>query len=205
MLGRAIAVAAVERGHAVTCLARGSTPVPEGTTLISADRDDQNGLVPVAGRHWDAVIDVARQPGHGRRAIRDLSTSHWVFISSGNVYADFSTPEQDESEPVRAPLGSDVMADMSTYGWGRRRTPPPSTGGTARWPSLTAPSWRRSSTSPDSAHWSRVNHGRTPVGPVSGCRWTARPSVTSCRGSPPPRSCARSRATTAAWAPAGVA
>lgn len=116
LLGRAIAVAAVERGHAVTCLARGSTPAPEGTTLISADRDDQNGLVPVAGRHWDAVIDVARQPGHVRRAIRDLSTSHWVFISSGNVYADFSTLEQDESAPVRAPLESDVMADMSTYG-----------------------------------------------------------------------------------------
>ncbi|HEX5335895.1 MAG TPA: NAD-dependent epimerase/dehydratase family protein [Propionicimonas sp.] len=116
LLGRAIAVAAVERGHAVTCLARGSTPAPEGTTLISADRDEQNGLAPVAGRHWDAVIDVARQPGHVRRAIRDLGTSHWVFISSGNVYADFSTLEQDESAPVRAALESDVMTDMSTYG-----------------------------------------------------------------------------------------
>lgn len=116
LLGRAIAVAGVARGHAVTCLARGSTPAPGGTTLISADRDAQNGLVPVAGRHWDAVIDVARQPGHVRRAIRDLSTSHWVYISSGNVYADFSTLEQDETAPVRAPLESDVMADMSTYG-----------------------------------------------------------------------------------------
>ena len=116
MLGRAIAVAAVERGHAVTCLTRGSTPAPAGTTSISADRDDQNGLAPVAGRHWDAVIDVARQPGHVRRAVRDLNTSHWVVISSGNVYADFSTLEQDENAPVRAPLESDVMADMSTYG-----------------------------------------------------------------------------------------
>lgn len=115
-LGRAMAVAAVERGHAVTCLARGSTPAPAGTTLLSSDRDEQDGLAPVAGRHWDAVIDVARQPGHVRRAVRDLSTSHWVFISSGNVYADFSTLEQDESAPVRAPLEGDVMADMSAYG-----------------------------------------------------------------------------------------
>ncbi|WP_396125195.1 NAD-dependent epimerase/dehydratase family protein [Cellulomonas sp. P24] len=73
-------------------------------------------MAPVAERHWDAVIDVARQPGHVRRAVRDLSTSHWVFISSGNVYADFSTLDQDENAPVRAPLDSDVMADMSTYG-----------------------------------------------------------------------------------------
>ncbi|MCR6494354.1 NAD-dependent epimerase/dehydratase family protein [Cellulomonas sp. P24] len=116
LLGRAIAVAAVEHGHAVTCLTRGSTPAPAGTTSISADRDCQNGLAPVAERHWDAVIDVARQPGHVRRAVRDLSTSHWVFISSGNVYADFSTLDQDENAPVRAPLDSDVMADMSTYG-----------------------------------------------------------------------------------------
>ncbi len=116
LLGRAIVYAALGGGHAVTCLARGSSPVPKRAAFISADRDDDDGLALVATRSWDAVIDVSRQPGHVRRAVRDLRTRHWVFISSGNVYADFSTVEQDEDSALRAPLQGEVMADMSTYG-----------------------------------------------------------------------------------------
>ena len=116
LLGRAIAHAALDRGHAVTCVARGSSSVPKGATFISADRDDDNGLASVASKSWAAVIDVSRQPGQVRRAVRDLSTRHWVFISSGNVYADFSTIEQDENALLRPPLQDEVMEDMSTYG-----------------------------------------------------------------------------------------
>ena len=116
LLGRAVAQAALDRGHAVTCVARGSSPAPKGTTFISADRDDDDGLASVASRSWAAVIDVSRQPGQVRRAVRDLSTRHWVFISSGNVYADFSTIEQDENAPLRPPLQGEAMEDMSTYG-----------------------------------------------------------------------------------------
>lgn len=116
LLGRAIATSALERGHAVTCLARGTSTAPEGVVFISSDRDDDDGLEPVKGNLWDAVIDVSRQPGQVRRAVRELTTSHWVFISSGNVYADFSSIEQDEDARVRGPLEGDVMADMSTYG-----------------------------------------------------------------------------------------
>ena len=115
-LGRCVASAAVARGHTVTCLARGTSAAPSGTTLIAADRDEDHGLTPVAGRQWDVVIDVSRQPGQVRRAVRDLRASHWVLVSSGNVYADFSTIEQDEDSLVRAPLEGDVMEDMSTYG-----------------------------------------------------------------------------------------
>ncbi|MBG6055709.1 nucleoside-diphosphate-sugar epimerase [Salinibacterium sp. CAN_S4] len=46
----------------------------------------------------------------------DLSTRHWVFISSSNVYADFSTIEQDENAQLRPPFQGEVMEDMSTYG-----------------------------------------------------------------------------------------
>lgn len=84
--------------------------------MVTADRDDDQGLAAVRGRHWQAVIDVSRQPGHARRAVRDLRCSHRVFVSSGNVYADFSAIEQNEQAPVRAPLHGDVMTDMSTYG-----------------------------------------------------------------------------------------
>ncbi|QVQ51489.1 epimerase [Spiractinospora alimapuensis] len=115
-LGRHIAVAAAARGHEVTCVARGSNPAPDGIELVVADRDEDQGLAPVGGHHWDAVIDVSRQPGQVRRAVRDLHCSHWVFVSSGNVYADFSALEQDERSAVRAPLEGDVMEDMSSYG-----------------------------------------------------------------------------------------
>ena len=115
-LGRALAHAALDRGHAVTCLARGSSPAPAGAAFACADRDDDEGLMAVRGRSWDAVVDVSRQPGQVRRAVRDLAVRHWVFISSGNVYADHSRIEQHETAPIRAPLRGEVMHDMSTYG-----------------------------------------------------------------------------------------
>src|SRR4051794_21430396 len=88
-LGRAIARTAVQRGHSVTCAARGTAPAPEGTAFVVVDRDEDAGLRPVSGRTWDAVVDVSRQPGQVRRAVRDLRTHHWVLISSTNVYARF--------------------------------------------------------------------------------------------------------------------
>lgn len=115
-LGRALTRAALDRGIAVTCLARGSAPVEPGATLVRADRDDEDGLAPVADRRWDAVIDLTRQPGQARRAVRDLQADHLVLVSSGNVYAHFDRPEQPEDSPLLDPLDGDVMGDMSTYG-----------------------------------------------------------------------------------------
>lgn len=115
-LGRAVAGAALERGAAVTCAARGTGPVPAGADLVRLDRDRDDGLAPLRGTTWDAVIDLTRQPGHARRAVRDLEAVHWVLVSSGNVYARFDRPEQAEDAPTLAPLADDVMADMSQYG-----------------------------------------------------------------------------------------
>ncbi|MDR2998007.1 MAG: NAD-dependent epimerase/dehydratase family protein [Microbacterium sp.] len=115
-LGRAIANEAVARGHAVTCLARGTAPAPEGAEFIAADRDAEDGLAGAAARRWDAVIDVSRHPGQVRRAVRDLDTEHWVFVSTGNVYAAFDRPEQPEDSALLDPLEGDVMESMEVYG-----------------------------------------------------------------------------------------
>lgn len=115
-LGRAIAVAAMRAGHAVTCAARGTAPAPEEAAFVVVDRDAEDGLAPLAERTWDAVIDVARHPGQVRRAVRDLRARHWVFISTGNVYAKFDRLEQREDAPLLEPLVGDVMESMETYG-----------------------------------------------------------------------------------------
>lgn len=62
------------------------------------------------------MIDVSRHPVQVRRAVRDLQTHHWVFVSSLNVYASFDLPEQSEEAAIIEPLSGDVMKDMSMYG-----------------------------------------------------------------------------------------
>lgn len=115
-LGRAVAEAALGRGHAVTCLARGTAPPPDGVTFVRADRDEEDGLAALSGRPWDSVVDVTLHPVHVRRAVRDLTTAHWVFVSTANVYADDAWPEPDESAPLVDPLDADRMEGMETYG-----------------------------------------------------------------------------------------
>jgi len=121
MLGRAVAARAVADGHAVTCLTRGvAGDVPDGAHWVRADRDLHNGLAEVtgSGARWDAVVDVSRQPGQVRRAVAALEpvTSHFVFVSTSNVYADHSGRATDESVALLPALDGDVMVDMSTYG-----------------------------------------------------------------------------------------
>ncbi len=118
-LGRAIATAARAAGHDVTCLARGvSGRPPAGVRLLVGDRGVDGGMEALAGLSFDAVIDVARQPGHVRRAMSELGTrgGHYVFVSSGSVYAGGSTPGQTEDAPTLPPLVGDVMESMETYG-----------------------------------------------------------------------------------------
>lgn len=114
-LGYAVATAARDRGHDVTCLARGSGPVPEGVRLVQSDRDADDGLAALAGRSWGGVIDMATQPGHVRRAVRDLRTPHRVQVSTANVYAG-AVREQGEDGPLLEPLAADVMDGIEDYG-----------------------------------------------------------------------------------------
>src|ERR1700722_5256432 len=117
-VGRQVARQALARGCAVTCVARGeSGTVPAGGTLVSAPGTRPGGYDAVAGREWDAVVEVSWQPGMVRGALDALAgrARHWAYISSGNVYADHATPGGDENAPL---LGATdlLVVDRSHYG-----------------------------------------------------------------------------------------
>jgi 2'-hydroxyisoflavone reductase len=116
-LGHAIAASALAAGHDVTCVAR-TAGVPAGATLVRADRDDDAALSAVTDTHWDAVIDVSRQPGQVRRAVRDLEavSDRYIFVSTVNVYATHSELDTDESEALLEPLSVDALRSPEDYG-----------------------------------------------------------------------------------------
>jgi 2'-hydroxyisoflavone reductase len=117
-LGREVARQAVDRGHAVGCLARGqSGPLAPGARLLAADRREANAYEQALDRTWDAVIEVSWQPGFVRAALAALAgrAGHWTYVSSGNAYAAFDTPGADESFPLRSPTDQDEV-DAELYG-----------------------------------------------------------------------------------------
>ena len=119
-LGRAIAEAALARGHELTLFNRGQTNpelFPEAEKLRG---DRTSDLAALEGRTWDAVFDVAGYvPRVVRRSADRLRDSgRYVFVSSISVYASFDEP-WDESGPL-AELGDapvdELASDYSNYG-----------------------------------------------------------------------------------------
>lgn len=125
-LGRHLVHGFAHAGHDVTCLARGTRPVPDVARFVRADRDradrdrassdHADGLDAVAGNRWDVVVDLATQPGHVRRAVAHLTAQQWIYVSSINAYQRGDVYEQDEDSPTHPPLAADSLSTVEDYG-----------------------------------------------------------------------------------------
>ena len=118
-LSRAVAEAAVARGHEVTCAARGkSGGVPDGArhAFLDRERPDWSALE----GEWDAVVDVAGSPSWVADALDNLAdrVPHWTFVSTISVYADHSVPGgTPDTLPLLPPLTEEVEEDTpDSYG-----------------------------------------------------------------------------------------
>jgi 2'-hydroxyisoflavone reductase len=102
-VGRHITQAALDAGHEVTLFHRGQTGADlfRQATHLSSDRNQD--LSALAGRHFEATIDVC---GFFPRQVRSLAAAldgrggRYVFISSMSAYSDAVPPNYDESAPL---------------------------------------------------------------------------------------------------------
>jgi 2'-hydroxyisoflavone reductase len=110
-LSSRIADRLLQDGTAVTCLARGRRPAPDGATLVTGDRAGIDPYRELDGE-WDLVVDVSSSALQVARAVDELGdrAARWVFVSSISVYADDETVGTDESAS-RHPSSSAAEAD----------------------------------------------------------------------------------------------
>ncbi len=108
---------ALARGHSVTLFNRGRTNphlFPDVEKFVG-DRD--GGLDVLRGKSWDAVIDTS---GYVPRVVRESAellrdnVHRYLFISTGDVYADFIKIGLDEDYPLDT-IDDPTSEDPSKY------------------------------------------------------------------------------------------
>jgi len=122
-IGRHIAETMLAGGHAVTVFNRGQTPdeLPAGVERLRGDRHEgAAGLHALAGRHWDACVDVS---GYTPRQVRPSAEllkeniSRYVFVSAVSVYGDPQKRPVDEAHARQPSVAEDVTEiNAETYG-----------------------------------------------------------------------------------------
>lgn len=102
-IGRHLVDLLVSRGHHVTILNRGVTPVqlPAAVTRLTADREQPDTVAAaLKGKRYDAVIDIfAQTPDHIQPVLDALGDGigHYVFCSTVATYADSDIAPVDEN------------------------------------------------------------------------------------------------------------
>jgi 2'-hydroxyisoflavone reductase len=115
-LGRAVVEAA--GAHELTLVNRGQTNPDLFPGVETIHLDLTGDLGELAGRAWDAAIDLdpTQLPRHTRRRAESVDVGHYVFVSTISVYSDTSRPI-DEASPVFEPPAPEPEAfDPEQYG-----------------------------------------------------------------------------------------
>jgi nucleoside-diphosphate-sugar epimerase len=121
-VGRTIVGDALRRGHEVTTFNRGLTGKDiDGVEVLRGDRSTDEGVRPLAGRTFDAVIDPGGLiPAHVLRTARALAecASFYAFVSTTAVYQTWNTAPVDESTTTwpGVPDEDGDPADYAKYG-----------------------------------------------------------------------------------------
>lgn len=110
-LGRHLVSQALELGHEVTVLNRGTHKLEEQNAVEHLVADREANLQVLDGRKFDAVIDTCGyRPEVVRKSVEALksSTDNYIFISTVSVYGEFPKPGITESDPIKyTPAGEE--------------------------------------------------------------------------------------------------
>ena len=122
-IGRHIAETLLAAGHAVSVFNRGQAPdaLPAGIERLRGDRDaGAEGLQALAGRRWDACIDVSGYTPRQVLATTDAlhaQIARYIYVSAVMVYGDPAQRPVTEDQPRVAPAGHEVTEiEGHTYG-----------------------------------------------------------------------------------------